>query len=103
MLSSPFSSWKSDFVENLRAVVSDRSWPANIKWDIETGSFEEKVGDVLEELRRQGRRLAPTFAFIDPFGATGLPFQVVAKILSYPSCEVLLNLDSDGVSRLISA
>lgn len=94
---------RSDFVENLRAVVSAGSWPANIKWGTEVGSFEDKVGGILEELKRQGQRLAPTFAFIDPFGATGLPFRVVAEILSYPSCEVLLNLDSDGIGRLITA
>jgi len=94
---------KKDFVENLRAVVSAGTWPANIKWNTEVGSFEEKVGGVLEELRRQSQRLAPTFAFIDPFGATGLPFRVVAEILNYPSCEVLLNLDSDGIGRLITA
>ena len=94
---------RKDFVENLRSVVAVGVWPANINWDTETGSFEEKVGGVLDELRRQGQQLAPTFAFIDPFGATGLPFRVVAEILSYPSCEVLLNLDSDGISRLISA
>jgi three-Cys-motif partner protein len=94
---------RRDFVENLRSVVSAGTWPANIKWDTETGSFEEKVGGVLEKLKQQGQRLAPTFAFIDPFGATGLPFRVVAEILSYPSCEVLLNLDSDGIGRLISA
>lgn len=94
---------RKDFVENLRSVVFAGVWPANIKWDTETGSFEEKVGGILEKLRQQGQRLAPTFAFIDPFGATGLPFRVVAEILSYPSCEVLLNLDSDGISRLISA
>lgn len=94
---------RKDFVENLRSVVSAGSWPANVKWDTETGSFEEKVGGVLEELRRHGQRLAPTFGFIDPFGATGLPFQVVAEILGYPSCEVLLNLDSDGIGRLITA
>jgi three-Cys-motif partner protein len=94
---------RKEFVENLRSVVSAGTWPANIKWDTETGSFEDKVGGVLEDLRRHGQRLAPTFAFIDPFGATGLPFRVVAEILSYPGCEVLLNLDSDGISRLISA
>src|ERR1700722_6669662 len=85
---------RKEFTENLRSVVSAGTWPANIKWTIEQGNFEENVGGVLEELKQQGHRLAPTFAFIDPFGATGLPFRVVSEILSYPSCEVLLNLDS---------
>lgn len=94
---------RSDFAENLREVIAAESWPPNIKWNVEVGSFEEKVGGVLDELKRQGHRLAPTFAFIDPFGATGLPFRVVAEILDYPRCEVLLNLDSDGIGRLITA
>jgi three-Cys-motif partner protein len=94
---------RKEFVENLQSVVSAGSWPANIKWSIEQGSFEEKVGGILGELKRQRQQLAPTFALVDPFGATGLPFRVVADILSHPSCEVLLNLDSDGIGRLITA
>jgi three-Cys-motif partner protein len=94
---------REDFVENLRLTVSAGSWPENIKLNIEQGSFEEKVGDVLNDLKRQGKALPPTFALIDPFGATGLPFRVVAEILSHQSCEVLLNLDSDGIGRLITA
>jgi three-Cys-motif partner protein len=94
---------RRDFIENLRSVVAAGSWPTNVKWETSHGSFEEKVGGVLEELRGQGQRLAPTFAFVDPFGATGLPFRVIAEILSYPSGEVLLNLDSDGIGRLITA
>jgi hypothetical protein len=57
----------------------------------------------LNDTRSKGEQLAPTFAFIDPFGATGLPFSVIQEILSHPSCEVLLNLDSDGVARLFEA
>jgi three-Cys-motif partner protein len=88
---------------NLHNVISGGSWPLQLKWSIEQGSFEEKVGGVLEDLKRQGQRLAPTFVFIDPFGATGLPFRVVAEILGNRSCEVLLNLDSDGIGRVITA
>jgi three-Cys-motif partner protein len=102
-LSFLFVEKRKEFVENLQSVVSANSWPPNIKWKIEQGSFEEKVGGVLSDIRRQEQQLAPTFAFIDPFGATGLPFRVVAEILSHPSCEVLLNLDSDGIGRLITA
>jgi len=94
---------RKEFVENLESVVSANSWPPNIKWKIEQGSFEEKVGGILSDIRRQRQQLAPTFAFVDPFGATGLPFRVIAEILSHPSCEVLLNLDSDGIGRLITA
>jgi three-Cys-motif partner protein len=92
-----------DFVKHLREVISVSRWPAQLQWDIEEGTFEEKVGGLLDRVREQRQTLAPTFAFVDPFGATGLPFSVVAEILRHPKCEVLLNLDSDGIGRLITA
>src|SRR5579884_1408618 len=82
---------KHDFIENLQSVVSAIQWPANIKLQIQQGTFDEKVGGILTDLRKQGNKLPPTFAFIDPFGATGLPFRVIAEILSYPGCEILIN------------
>ncbi len=94
---------KADFAKSLIDVIQNRRLPTQFKWDVEQGSFEEKVGGLLADLKQQGKNLAPTFAFIDPFGATGLPFNVIAEILSYKSCEVLLNLDSDGIGRLVSA
>lgn len=94
---------KAEFAKNLREVVQSQSLPPQFKWSVEQGSFEDKVGGLLASLKETGKNLAPTFAFIDPFGATGLPFKVIAEILSYKSCEVLLNLDSDGIGRLVTA
>jgi three-Cys-motif partner protein len=89
--------------EHLRAVIKKEVLPRQIQWDVRQESFEDGVGGILKEIRLNGQQLAPTFAFIDPFGATGLPFRVIQEILSYPSCEVLLNLDSDGIARLFKA
>lgn len=94
---------KAEFAKSLQDVVQSQSLPPQFKWSVEQGSFEDKVGGLLASLKETGKHLAPTFAFIDPFGATGLPFKVIAEILSYKSCEVLLNLDSDGIGRLVSA
>jgi three-Cys-motif partner protein len=94
---------KAEFAKNLREVVQSQSLPPQFKWTVEQGSFEDKVGSLLASLKERGTNLAPTFAFIDPFGATGLPFKVISEILSCKSCEVLLNLDSDGIGRLVSA
>ena len=94
---------KKEFAEQLRELISQTSWPTKFKWEVEVGTFEEKVGGILEQIKKERQQLAPTFAFIDPFGATGLPFSVVADILSHRSCEVLINLDSDGIGRLVAA
>ena len=89
--------------DHLYTTIKQAGFPKQIQWDVRKGSFESEVGGVLKEIRAQGQRLAPTFAFIDPFGATGLPFRIIQEILSQRSCEVLLNLDSDGIARIFKA
>jgi len=94
---------RKEFAEHLRTLISSTTWPGQLKWEVQEGTFEEKVGGFLDHIKQERQQLAPTFAFVDPFGATGLPFKVVSDILSYPSCEVLVNLDSDGIGRLVTA
>ncbi|HZL14022.1 MAG TPA: three-Cys-motif partner protein TcmP, partial [Verrucomicrobiae bacterium] len=91
------------FADSLREVISAVNWPTQFKWFVENSSFEEKIGGILENFRREGKQLSPTFAFIDPFGATGLPFKIITEILQHSTCEILLNLDSDGIGRLVTA
>jgi three-Cys-motif partner protein len=45
----------------------------------------------------------PIFAFIDPCGATGVPFTIVSSILAQPTAEILLNFDADGIARIYAA
>lgn len=94
---------KVNFTSSLQSVIGETAWPAQFKVDVQTGTFEEKLNSVLDKLRKLPGGMPPTFAFIDPFGATGVPFPHVAEILKYRSCEVLINLDSDGIGRLVAA
>jgi hypothetical protein len=43
------------------------------------------MGTILDSLEKDGKQLAPTFAFVDPFGFSGIPFDLTARILAYPS------------------
>lgn len=45
----------------------------------------------------------PLFVFIDPFGATGVPFSVVRDILASSRSEVLINLNADAIGRIFRA
>jgi three-Cys-motif partner protein len=65
-------------------------------------TFEEATRDVLDFYEQNPRRASPTFAFIDPFGWTGIPFGLVRKILSFPHCEVLVNLMYEEINRFLS-
>jgi len=65
--------------------------------------FAAALNDIRGEFTEPFDSAAPLFAFIDPFGATGAPFEAVASILASPRSEVLLNLDADGIVRLTRA
>ena len=53
----------------------------------------------MEDLRRSR---SPTFAFIDPFGWSGVPLKTIQSLLSSSSCEVLFNFMYDSVNRFVS-
>lgn len=67
------------------------------------GSFVEGLAQLRSRSPNPFSSDSPVFAFIDPFGATDVPFSAVRELLMRPSCEVLVNLDSDGASRINSA
>ncbi|MGB8599991.1 MAG: three-Cys-motif partner protein TcmP, partial [Burkholderiales bacterium] len=63
--------------------------------------------DGLRELRKQPSnpflQQCPVFAFIDPFGAKGIPFEEIKNLLAQETSEVLINFDSDGIGRIFLA
>ncbi|HET6248486.1 MAG TPA: three-Cys-motif partner protein TcmP [Tepidisphaeraceae bacterium] len=66
-------------------------------------SFVDGMAQLMKELPQPFASSDPLFVFIDPFGATGVPFDVVRRILATECSEVLINLDADGVVRIFSA
>ncbi|WP_433015068.1 three-Cys-motif partner protein TcmP [Kribbella sp. CA-294648] len=79
-----------------------KKWPDNVKYEVRTGSFADHATEMCDYLDQQGSHLAPTFAFIDPFGWTGMPMQLVARLLNHPSCEVFINFMVGFVNRFIA-
>lgn len=65
------------------------------------GSFGDVISNVLRELKQAGAIPTPTFAFIDPSGFGGIPFDLVVRILKNPKCEVLINLMIDYINRFL--
>ena len=62
-------------------------------------TFVNGIAEVQQKFPRPFTTADPLFVFIDPFGATGVPFENVAAVLGTPCSEVLINLDSDGIAR----
>ncbi len=80
---------------------------ANVSPQIETHFFNLSFVDGLSALKNQTPNpfspASPLFAFIDPFGAKGIPFAVIKELLSRDAVEVLINFDSDGIGRIFKA
>ena len=76
--------------------------PHNVSYDVVSGRFDETMSGVLNHLDEQKKRLAPTFAFIDPFGYSDTPMSVVARIMGNPKCEILVNFNYEELNRFLS-
>ncbi len=62
-------------------------------------SFHNVMNSLLESIEETGTGLAATFTFIDPFGYTGIPLDVIARLMKYRSCEVLVTFSCDSINR----
>lgn len=91
-----------DRIEHLRSEIEKLSLPANFKVVTECGQFHQKFTTFLDGIDNKGLELMPTFAFIDPFGFSGIPFNLVKRLLTRRSCEVFLNFMLEFMNRFKS-
>lgn len=75
--------------------------PPNVKVVPRHATFEEEAESILTGLGKT--RLAPTFAFIDPFGFKGVPLDTIARLISFPRCEVFFNFMFNRVNQFLTA
>jgi three-Cys-motif partner protein len=95
---------KKGRVESLEAQV-EALWqslpagkPPNVHVTIRHSSFFDLVTE-LNGISKTNGGLAPTFAFVDPFGFKGLPLAQLCDLLSGGRCEVLFNFMYDAANR----
>lgn len=87
--------------EHLEKEISKLNLPSNYNVDPKNGKFHEVFGKELDDIESKGNLLAPTFAFIDPFGFTGLPFDLVKRLLKMPKVEVFITFMVNSINRFI--
>jgi three-Cys-motif partner protein len=85
------------------AVLQSRhaAWPENVKVQLTNQNFVELAEEILTGIGE--KNLAPTFAFLDPFGYKDVPMELIARLLAYRSCELFIYFDYNSVSRFASA
>lgn len=78
------------------------SLPKNIKYMVEgDAEFAPTFEHVLNELEKQGSRIAPTFAFLDPFGFSDLPMNLIGRLLKCNKCEVFITFMAGFIRRFL--
>lgn len=92
-----------DRFKNLEQKISSFDLPPRINLHAYPETFTKGLESLKKEIPLPFTSQHPLFVFIDPFGATGVPFTVVAALLKSPCSEVLLNLDADGIARIFKA
>lgn len=92
-----------DRFKNLAEKISSFDLPSTISLHAYPETFTKGLESVKKEIPLPFNGQHPLFVFIDPFGATGVPFTVVAELLKSPCSEVLINLDADGIARIFKA
>src|SRR5580693_566076 len=85
---------RKDRAQLLRDKLAEKfppgSLPSNLTYFVQEGEFEGTVAAAIKKIEDKGGRLAPTLAFLDPFGYSGMPMSSVRELLKFPSCEVLV-------------
>jgi three-Cys-motif partner protein len=75
------------------------SLPKKFKCDLRCGEFAPTIENLLNERNSKGEATPPTLVFIDPFGYSGMPMELVARLLSNSKTEVLINFMSGFMVR----
>ena len=73
-----------------------------MKYNVECSKFDESLTSLFNYLDEQKKHIAPTFAFIDPFGYSDTPFSIIKRIMKNKKCEVLITFMSGFISRFLS-
>jgi three-Cys-motif partner protein len=92
---------RDDRIKHLEKELSSLNIPSNFHVDARVNEFENTLIKILDDLQSQGNHLAPTFAFIDPFGFMGAPFSLVKRLLGNQRTEVFINIMIDFVNRFV--
>jgi three-Cys-motif partner protein len=93
---------KRDRYQSLVNVVSRRRLPKNVKVTTINKTYEEAFSDVLDYIDAQKTSLAPTFAFIDPFGIKGLPLKIIRRLMAHDKCEVFITFMLGFLHRFLT-
>jgi three-Cys-motif partner protein len=67
--------------------------------EVQCGSFDTAMTEVLDAVDAQKAKLAPAFLMVDPFGVSGTPMAVLQRFLGNPRSEVYVSFMYEALNR----
>lgn len=98
-----FIELNKDRAKHLEGLLKARytKLPNNIKYNVEIGEFDRELNAILDTLKKEHSRLAPTFCFVDPYGWSDLNYDTLAKFMNEEKAELLITFMVGFLSRFI--
>jgi three-Cys-motif partner protein len=93
---------RKDRYKHLENEIEAMEMPSNFKCYIQKNEFEVALRETLDDLDKRELQIAPTFAFIDPFGITGLPFKLIERLLMREKCETFITFMNNAIKRFVT-
>lgn len=77
--------------------------PSNYAVETQPYQFATVLRSYLDERAGKAREVPPTFAFIDPFGWSGFPIELVWRLIQNPRTEVFINFNVNRLNQFLEA
>lgn len=94
------------FIENdaarakhLVELLAEQKVPEPFTYSVSEGEFRARLDEVFDSLDSAGKKLAPAFVMIDPFGVRGVPHATIERILAYDKTEVFVSVMWENINR----
>lgn len=95
----------SKFANHLGSLLNSR-YPSRddqrIKHLLITADFASTLHSVLDEIKKENQIMVPCFAFIDPFGPSGMPMDLITKFMAHRYSEIFVNFAYDSINRWLN-
>ena len=90
-----------DRAAHLKGLIEARkpSLPPRCHVTVVTGAFDATMTKIFHAVDARGRKLAPVFVMVDPFGVSGTPMSVIGRILHGDKGEVYISFMYEAINR----
>lgn len=89
------------YIKHLNSEILQLDLPNNIKIDLRNEEFKIVLSETLKDFQTNRNRFGPTFAFVDPFGFSGIPFNLIGSLLQHKKTEIFINIMADSINRFV--